>query len=143
MIRVKANAKNRKTEIKISGSRSDIQRGVLDAFYEIGRMNQRFLRKSILKRNKTGRLYKFRGRLHRASAPGEFPANRSGKLRKSVDYKVRSNQMEFGVSEDYGKYLEEGTKNMKPRKLVVETARQTQRNAVNSLAGNVDRIIKR
>ena len=39
---------------------------------------------------KTGRIYNFKGRKHRSSAPGEYPANRSGALLKSISFRVEN-----------------------------------------------------
>lgn len=92
--------------------------GARIAFYNIGKENTRFTRDIIKKGPKTGILYRIPGRKrrHRASAPGEAPANLTGTLRKGVNFEVKgSDQMEFGDTEVYGKFLELGTRRMKPR----------------------------
>lgn len=87
------------------------------------------VKKEMTTKNKTGRIYRVgtgvngrvlkNVRLHRASAGNEHPAVRSGNLRKSMYYKVRSyNTVVIGNSAKYAKYLEHGTKKMQPRKLV-------------------------
>jgi len=55
----------------------------------------------ILRKPKGGRVYIRRDRIgrqrrHIASAPGETHANMTGKLRRSLSFKVGSNQLEFG-----------------------------------------------
>ena len=83
----------------------------------------------MTEKNKTGRIYRVgtgvngrvlkNVRLHRASAGNEHPAVRSGNLRKSMYYKVRSyNTVVIGNSAKYAKYLEHGTSKMQPRKLI-------------------------
>lgn len=83
----------------------------------------------MTKKNKTGRIYRVgtgvngrilkNVRLHRSSAGNEHPAVRSGNLRKSMYYKVRSyNMVVIGNSAKYAKYLENGRKKMQPRKLI-------------------------
>ena len=95
-----------------------MRRGIRHAFYNIGKENTRYTREIIKRGPKTGRLYHIPGRKrrHRASAPGEAPANLTGTLRKRVGFDVKgTDQMEFGDQIFYGKFLEEGTKRMKPR----------------------------
>ena len=85
-----------------------------------------------------------KGKLHQASAPGEFPANLSGKLVKGIDYSVRgSNSMEFGDKAKHGKYLELGTKNMEPREHIVRTVEERAVNFKNALLIFVDRRVKK
>lgn len=87
------------------------------------------VKKEMTTKNKTGRVYRVRTgvngrilknvRLHRASAGNEHPAVRSGNLRKSMYYKVRSyNTVVIGNSASYAKHLENGTSKLQPRKLV-------------------------
>lgn len=101
-------------------------RGLLDTF---GRGTVREAKVGMTKKDKTGRVYRVgtglngnvlkNGRLHRASAGNEYPAVRSGNLRKSMYYKVRSyNTVVIGNSARYAKYLENGTSKLQPRKLV-------------------------
>ena len=95
-----------------------MRRGFRLAFYNIGKENTRYAKEIIKVGPKTGRLYRIPGRKrrHRASAPGEAPANLTGNLRKGVDFEVKGPyQMEFGDQVFYGKFLEEGTKRMEPR----------------------------
>ena len=79
------------------------------------------LNQQVLKRPKGGKVYvrRVRGgnrRRHRASAAGETPANLTGEYRKSRGYQVSGwRQMRFGVRDRKGRWLEEGTRNMKPR----------------------------
>lgn len=93
--------------------------GIRQGFIKFGSLLQKDLKTEILRKPKSGREYLIRrgGRRfrHIASADGETPANISGRLRRSVDYKVQgASRMEFGYnnSVDYGKYLEFGTSKM-------------------------------
>lgn len=95
-----------------------MKNGYRRAFYDIGKQLTAYTRDIIKKGPKTGRLYYIAGRKrrHRASAAGEAPANLTGRLRKGVGFNVSGwDQMEFGDRVYYGKFLEEGTKKMKPR----------------------------
>jgi hypothetical protein len=84
----------------------------------------------ILHGKKTGRVYVVRlpsgrRRRHQSSAPGETHANLTGKLRKSLSWKVHGWQKaEFGygvavkasnAAPFYAPWLEFGTKRMQPR----------------------------
>lgn len=57
---------------------------------EVGKMLRRFLRRKF-EEPKTGRtyFYPFHGGLHTASAPGEFPAMKTGMLHKSIKYATK------------------------------------------------------
>lgn len=132
-----------KVLVDVGDIKNKFDKGIRDTFFDQGDKNVKYTRKEILKRNKSGRLYKIKGRLHRASAPGEYPANLSGKLRKGIGYKVRgSNSMEFGSKEDYSKYLELGTKNMDPREFIGRTVKEKAMDFRNALEYNVDKRVK-
>ncbi len=71
--------------------------------------------------SRTGRKYKVPGtqKIYTASAPGEPPAQATGRLRQSVKTSVRSEGKkiigEVGTDLDYGKELEHGTSKVAPR----------------------------
>lgn len=86
---------------------------------------------------KTGRIYRFRGGLHQASAPGEAPANRTGRLARSARFATRNYQeMRVGETAYYAKFLEEGTRKMAPRPHLVKAISANYRNAVRILEEN-------
>lgn len=66
---------------------------------------------------KTGVIYKRRGVEHQASAPGEAPANDTGRLVNSIrtDYDLPQLVGRVVASTEYAAYLEYGTENMEPR----------------------------
>lgn len=70
---------------------------------------------------KTGRVYRRRGRSHRASAPGEYPARDSGRHIATVDYKVSGSEVTVGSGQEYAAYLRNGTYKM-ARRLMSDTA---------------------
>lgn len=113
-----------------------MKRGTRLAFYSIGKENVRETKELIKKGPKTGRLYRLKGRKyrHRASAPGEPPANLTGRLRKGVDFEVRgSDQMQFGDRVFYGFFLERGTKKMRPRPHLSRAVKKNERYAEQTL----------
>lgn len=92
----------------------------------------------IMSPPKTGRIYYFRGRPHQASAPGESPANRTGRLARSASYRTRNHQeMTVGEVAPYAGYLEYGTVKMDPRPHIVRAVNKNHRNMVRSIEHNV------
>lgn len=81
---------------------------------------------------KTGRLYKRRGVVHQASAPGEPPASDTGTLVRSRVQELIPEQLagRFKITAGYAMALEVGTRNMAPRpharRALAETAEQGQ-----------------
>jgi hypothetical protein len=66
---------------------------------------------------RTGRIYrKASGRIHRASAPGEYPASDTGQLVNSIHaVKVSGLAVRVGSVAKHGRLLEEGTRRMRKR----------------------------
>jgi len=116
MLRVKADPKNKRTLYEIDNLTRKHKKAIRNAGFDIGQESKRETRKAINNTGKLGRLYRYGNTVHRASAKGQAPANRSGRLKNSVDYNVRGHrQVEFGYKELYGKFLEDGTKFMGER----------------------------
>lgn len=124
--------------------------GVINAFRKIGQDLVRDAEKQILQRPKHGRLYKIkvngRSKSHRASAPYEHPANITGKLRKSLGYRVNgSRQMQFGAGNKtdvkYALYLEEGTKKMEARNYLQRTIKENQNNIRDRLNQEIQKVL--
>lgn len=99
-------------------------------FMDFMRALQKRANYDVLHGRKTGRVYVIRTatgrrRRHRASAPGESHANRTGALRKSISFKVHGwERSEFGygvataeanAAPFYAAFLEFGTRRMAPR----------------------------
>ncbi len=101
----------------IAQSKSSIRKG----WYFVGKELQKEGQKLVKEGPKTGRLYRIKGRRrrHRASAPGEPPANRFGDLRRSINFKVEGwRRMAYGAGTTtmiYPAVLELGTR--KSRKI--------------------------
>lgn len=75
------------------------------------------LRAGLNSSQKSGRLYRYRGATHRASAPGEYPARRTGRLAGSVRIDRGPLAVTVGTSTKYAKYLRTGTRRMKRRNM--------------------------
>lgn len=104
------------------------------AWKEAGIIVTEKLRYMIRNGPRTGRVYTFRGRKHQASAPGEVPANRTGKLANSVGYLVSGHDdMQVGEEAEYAGFLEHGTRNMAPRPHLRVAVNETQTQVMNTL----------
>lgn len=120
--------------------------GMRQGLYKFGSLLRDDIRIEILKKPKSGKEYLVRrgGRRfrHIAAADGETPANISGKLRRSVDFKVSgANEMQFGYdnSVDYGKYLEQGTRKMGAKPGLLNSINKNQVRGVNLIGNEVNK----
>lgn len=94
----------------------------------------------ILSPPKTGRIYNKGGSFHQASAPGEAPANFTGKLVRSSHVSVNRSKLSATVTWRalYADMLEAGTENMEPRPFARPAAAKLQK----TIQRNIDRAIK-
>lgn len=138
---------NKKVFFDLGRSAAGTKRGVRQGLWALARDLRTGVRKRIKEKPKTGRLYRIKGRRrrHRASAPGEDPANLTGKLRNSVGFDIRgTSQLEFGYRDtvDYGKFLEVGTNKMKPRPALTNQVNQSARNARQHFEREIERALR-
>jgi hypothetical protein len=99
------------------------RKNIKKAFHNYGSDITKELKRVIETGPRTGRVYIVKGIAHQASAPGEPPANQTGKLADSFNYKARMMELivfSTAFSKEgapYPRYLDEGTKKkkMKPR----------------------------
>lgn len=123
---------------------SIVATGLRNALFEIGLDASRSLSDSINNNGHTGRTYFISGTPHIASAPGEFPANRTSRLKKSMNYIVRgTREVEWGSESPYALFLEEGTENMQPRAFIRATQQSRGAHHAQMLNLGVDDEIKR
>lgn len=135
MIEIKVNKRSTEALVHIQKAPEKTRAGIKTALYEMGAKVKRNLRRDIRKTStKTGRMY---GN-HQASASGEFPANETGRLLKSVDYTARPMEMEFGTNTPYAKYLEDKDPDSGGREHVGRMARESAEDFVEVLIRNVD-----
>lgn len=109
MMEIKLHPKSKSVVAKINilceKQKENIEKALKDILPEVVKENKKLIRTG----SKTGRMYGS----HRASAPGEAPANETGRLARSTNYGVRNWQQGYiGESVDYAKFLELGTKKM-------------------------------
>ena len=118
--------------------------GIRNALYKIGLDSVRHASSLINNEGRTGRTYFINGTPHVASGPGEAPANRTGKLKRSFNYLVRGvTELEWGNEISYAASLEHGTKRMAPRQFLTPTHEKLQSQVVMDLEEEVDNAIKR
>lgn len=142
MIKVIPNYQNKEIEYQLKKVPWSMHKGIRTALFEIGAENIQQTKKFIYAPPKTGRIYNYRGKRHQASAPGQSPANRSGFLARSLDYRVSGIQrVEFFSTAKYSNYLEDGTENMQPRPYFIRTSNAKKQANFRSLQRHVyDRI---
>lgn len=116
------NGKKYITEIETGIIQKKTQRLIATALFDYGSRITNDLHRVITTGTRTGRVYTIRGRQHQSSAAGEPPANLSGKLSKSFEYKVTgAKQMIVGSTAfsnrgaPYPLFLDQGTSKMQPR----------------------------
>lgn len=109
-----------------------VKKGIKSAFFVIGKSLNKEFKRQVKEDPKTGRIYFINGRRHQASAPGQTAANLTGVYRKSVGYKNKGSELEFGNSAKYAGWLEEGTKNMEARPGLKNTLKAEEKNTLNT-----------
>jgi hypothetical protein len=146
----KIDAKNRRVELKIANLSKATKEGIRQAFFSIGKDLKSTAKESILQGPKTGRIYfvKRGGKTirHQASAPGEPPANLTGALKDSIDFKVGSSssmRFEAGNNEvDYAAKLEEGI-GIKKRPYMIPAIKANERNIIKHFEREIKKSIKK
>ncbi len=112
MIELKEADSNYRNILKVLIAERATNVALTAAWKEVGTLLVNKLQYMIRNGPRTGRVYTLRGRKHQASAPGEVPANRTGKLVKSVRYEAAGHHtLKFGEDAEYAGYLENGTHN--------------------------------
>ena len=119
MIQITNVRSNRRIFVKINNLRKEMNKGIRRGFYLLGVRLQKETKKDILRKPRSGIVYVVRTakrrRRHTASEPGEAPASISGRLWRSLDFKVSgSRNMKFGYDStaktdegfEYGRYWE-------------------------------------
>lgn len=140
---VKPDPGNRKVLALADNLEWVTMQSIRTGYLMLGRDLKATANREILTGVKTGRVYVRRDkagrrRRHRASAPGETHANRTGTLRKSLGWKVNGARwLEFGYgvdksAPDYARDVEEGRKN---------APRPTLQNAINATTRNAETYV--
>lgn len=110
-VKITLTPKSRKYLIELPQHMEKHKKGIRKALFDIGRSINRETKKLIRTGKKTGRIYIIKGKRHQASAPGQSPANLSGKLADSAFYRVSGwEELLVGESAYYAKFLEDGVR---------------------------------
>lgn len=134
--------KSKKVLIEIDNMDSNLKKNLRRGLYFVGKKLRQTASDNILKRGRSGRVYKYKGRRHVASSPGESWANRSGEARRGLIYSVQgSDQLTFGNKAPHAEYLEFGTKNMAARPAHLISINENNRNIINILDENILKAI--
>jgi len=93
----------------------------------------------ILNTAKTGKLYRRRGVVHQASAPGEPPASDTGNLvnRRRIDLIPERLAGRLTFSALYAVYLQHGTLHMEPRPWADRALNETEGDVRSAILSNV------
>lgn len=137
MLEFMARRGNEKIFIQINDVDNRTVRGIRQGFFRLGSNLKKELNRQVLAKPKGGRLYRLRTksgrrRNHRASAPGETPANLTGNYRRNIGFQLKgTSELEFGIRDGapYAEFLEEGTPRMAARPGVTNAVQEGQRNA--------------
>lgn len=127
MIEIREASTNDRCILKILIAERATNLALTAAWKEVGVIVTNKLRYIIRNGPRTGRVYTFRGRKHQASAPGEAPANRTGRLANSVGYLASGpDDLQVGEEAEYAGFLERGTRKMAPRPHLQVAVNETQ-----------------
>lgn len=139
-IKITVHKKSKSILLDVPRQTRKHKKAIGHALHEIGVIVGRENKRIITTGARTGRVYRIRGIDHQAGAPGEPPANRTGRLYKSYDYKVAGwHTMKVGEEAPYALFLEDGTRRMGGRL----GARQHLIKAINNKSGDAVRIFMR
>lgn len=85
---------------------------------------------SIQRGAKTGKIYQRGNITHQSSAPGEAPATDTGNLVQNIKSVKDTGKFSWlvGTGLKYGRYLEHGTTNMKPRPWLIPALEKNRKN---------------
>jgi hypothetical protein len=113
-------------ELHNYGLKKKHETSILTSFRNVAQLVQVDLIKTINTGVRTGRMYTYRGQRYQASAPGESPASRSGKLASLFGYIINTKRLQIyndakNDGAPYPFFLEEGTVKMESRPYFTKT----------------------
>jgi len=123
----------------LAAVRAAVMRGVVRGTEQVRNEALRL----ILQTAKTGALYRTRGVVHRASAPGEAPASDTGRLVNSITTKYDQASLSGVVSAntEYAPFLEYGTANMAERPFMRPALANMQEKFVEAVEDEVRKAV--
>lgn len=109
---------------------------------KVGEIVTKEATKGIMSPPKTGNTYIYRGRVHRASASGQYPAHQTGKLVRGINKNRITRKLIIGSKAPYSTFLEKGTKKMRKRPFLIRAISDTSSEQLRALIDEMDRRIK-
>jgi hypothetical protein len=92
----------------------------------------------------SGRVYKRRSVVHKASAPGEYPMSDTGRLAASVEFDLPTTGNlvgRVGTSVLHGRHMEFGTSRVLPRPWLMPSFEWAKSEARNTLKAQIKRLL--
>jgi len=121
---------------------SNIDRAGRRALLKGGRIITDRVKQGIKDPPKTGRYYIRGGKRRRASKAGEYPANQTGELRRSVGFQVEGlRKLHIGARADYAGYLETGTRKMEARPFLKNSIKEKSKDFYNFIENEIAKEI--
>lgn len=117
------------------------EQNIIKVFSEYGKKIQEDLEKIITTGSRSGKKYYYKGVSFTASAPGEPPTNRNGRLASSFGFNARQRELAIwnnAVSKNnapYPYFLEHGTSRISPRPYFIMTIEKYQEEIRSELEG--------
>lgn len=145
MIKIEHSPNNQKVFLNIQNSRHNFKTGIRKALWDLGNDLVKTAKDGIIRGSHTGRIYNIGGIKHQSGGAGEYPANRRPAIRKALKQPVNpdarlayslgfnvvgSTEMHFGSKVPHGEWLQEGTKNMKPRPFLTLAVNSNEQKAI-------------
>ncbi len=145
MIKLDASSQKKLRALQLVGNRA--RKGAEKGWYFVGKDATKIAATEIRdKTKKTGRFYIFKGKRIRASAPGEYPAKRSGDLARSLGWDVinyQEMQTTSRLDADYPKELELGSQRIARRSYLARTARDNSMRYKNMMEHEIEKEVRR
>jgi len=142
-IKIYASRKGKEVLLAIGQAEDRQKRALYRAWHDVGDEVRVEVARLIVTGKRSGRIYTYKGKPHQASKAGEPPANRSGKLAKSVDYRVRHyKEMRLGESVEHAK-MEDNWGRIKARPHIIKAIKNKAQDTVNIIQFALNREIKR
>ena len=142
-IEIFASRKTKEVLIEIGQAEDRHKRALYRAWHYVGDEVTVEIARILVTGKRTGKMYRYKGRPHQASAEGEPPAKRSGKLSKSIEYRVRHyKEMRLGETVEHAK-MEDNWGRIKARPHIIKAVKKKAQDTVNIIGEALNREIKR
>ena len=143
MLSVRLDPSSRHAVSNIHNLDKKALKGIRQGLYRVGLNLKNTADKGILRSSKSGVYYKYKGRKVRASASGEYPANRSGENRRGIDFTVKGKRrLYFGGRAPHSKWLVLKDPKHGGRDFLLKAINQTHQKNRRILITELDKAVK-